>query len=64
MNIRTTDEVLKYDVQLLFGKAMKSTEIIQGLLPQPVYVTSPIEESSSEDVLPTLDDWLKGLCNE
>ena len=63
MNIRTTEEVLKYDIQLLFGKSMKSTEVIQNLLPQPVYNCVSQQEGSSGG-LPTLNDWLKGLSRE
>lgn len=61
--IRTTDDVLKYDIQVLFGKSMKRTDVIKELLPTGGFeVVTPVVEDTS-DCIGSLDDWLKELAD-
>lgn len=63
VNVRTTEEVLKYDVQVLFGKSMKQSEIIKELLPTARYETEQQIFAQTEDSIGSLEDWLKGLSD-
>lgn len=58
----TTDKVLAYDIQVLFGKNMKSSDVIKELLPvQSIVVEEPTDNQSTG--LGTLESWLEGLQN-
>ena len=58
----TTDKVLAYDIQVLFGKNMKSSDVIKELLPvKSISVEEPVEEVQTG--LGTLESWLEGLQN-
>lgn len=63
VNVRATEEVLKYDVQVLFGKSMKQSEIIKELLPTARYETEQQIFAPTEDSIGSLEDWLKELSN-
>ena len=58
----TSEKVLAYDIQVLFGKSMKSADVLKELLP-----TGNIEvESNAKDSmegLDSLESWLEGLQN-
>lgn len=58
----TTEKVLAYDIQILFGRSMKGSDIIKELLP-----TSSIEvregPQKNTDGLDTLESWLEGLSD-
>lgn len=62
-NIRTTEEVLRNDVQILFGKSMKQSDIVKELLPTGGFETVQEPITSDEDSIGSLDDWLKGLSD-
>lgn len=56
------DKVLAYDMQVLFGKNMKSTDVINELLPARTIVSEDTI-SNNADGLSSMDDWLKGLIS-
>ena len=58
----TSEKVLTYDIQVLFGKSMKSTDVLKELLPTG---TMEIESDAKDSVegLDSLESWLEGLQN-
>lgn len=58
----TSDKVLAYDMQILFGKNMRTSEVIEELLPRNTVATEDTQMENTSS-LESLDSWLEGLIN-
>lgn len=59
----TQEKVLSHDMQILFGKSMKSSSVIEELLPVHVLQVEQVAEGDA-DGLDSLENWLEGLTDE
>ena len=59
MNSASTEDVLKTDVLLLFGKSTKKADIVSQLL-YSTPVQEVVQDTIEVEAVPSLDDWLVG----